>query len=1467
MDQASLQLASREINLLMTPGYRPPPSYVTGMPWLPGLPRFTMDVVDAMRRDYQVKLAMAMKVVPVMKPLFAITGDPDVVDFVKSELRSIWTSSITDITEGMWYTRFGCEMVYKRADDDVIRFARMAPYHPRDFRILTKDGEIVGLRVTSSANTADPDGMDITSNLPSPSGDRSRAIIFAPKCFVYVHDKKFGGFEGMSELEGAYPPWLEKVREGGANASRSLWAYKCVFDSGMLIYPDGYYTDPVTLQQIPNRDFAMKVLEAMRNGSTVAIPGTVDINGNPLWHLERPVINEGGSALLELIDHYDGKINKGSGIPDDVIEQVSGTGSYAGRTIPFIAFLEAGTPTVRNISRELCRQCLVPLAQINFGESRGKDWEITEAGVNTKEFLGDSGAGANRAQVPGDGDGDGIPNEDQNKLPVQMSLARIKQAADALGLEGNDRTRFTQGALASVYAESSVTFQNAPPRKVLRSKVIQMSVADQPRDELGRWTSGHPAFKGKLPRDREKLHPIDASQAVNSMGFHVGLQHKDPDTGRMVYKVLNSRGEVKHLNVDELRNLAYSTPAADDSVSADDIIDAMHKLEPGAWRGALVGARDLRKAIGDKLTKDAFDAKILEMSKSGDIVLHRHDYASSLSQGERDELVSYPADDDERMAYRGRIYVIGMAMRPRQMSLGDEVVNMGQGRFAWDEEKHPRDHGKFSSKPGASGIANEPFSLKREKSSQFSPKNAASQAQDLFGENKLTHSPTDDAVKPQVESLPGQKIFDDDGDIYGPHHVTKTPAFKAWFGDWESDPENASKVVDSTGQPKKTGGTGIKEVFHGTMADFEVFDKTLNGKNASMVGEGFYFSENKAIADSFAKAYTVQNGRPVPRRGKVISAYLAIRKPFNFDQAASKDDVGQWANAANELYGDKFQRADFLEKCNKSLQYSEKSGKPITNYDLWRHAADSCWQGTKDVNKIPQQLGYDGLTHQSRDERGAPWWQGSTEPPHGRVWIAFEPTQIKATSNSGTFDPSNPNIQMSQSTEPSGRWITIGGHEGPPDGKRHGGVAVLIGRNGKILKGPAGLKGDNIKSLGDSESRDARQARQAHAKAMGKSGRDLSDQEARQLGSKAHIEAHSHAKQFARQAGVSTHDVLQNMPEAHKYRLEQHGAREAAKTRARTLTGLNAGNLAKFENTYKDYSKVPGFDTAARTIAMEHPELGLDPDDDATAPAVWELIREGKVAEPRLHDPETAQQAAEWVAQAKLHHKVPTDHDDAEDTSFDFGFGGNELGEGENPFHDFSLTSEQRAQAVKSEPRDSEGRWTTGANAHLGKHYVVRRTKNPESDLARGWSAWNGQFEESPLSLAEVDNAMASRNLDEGDLLNDLDDEHTIETDDGWEIANTPAAKEAVAEWIRDNLDLDVQRDPTTGLYGLRHHDGLSSYHVAATDHDDAAKKAATMNENWRTGGVRGIGPVAYKHIKDDIYLFHVQDLGAQAES
>lgn len=75
----------------------------------------------------------------------------------------------------------------------------------------------------------------------------------------------------------------------------------------------------------------------------------------------------------------------------------------------------------------------------------------------------------------------------------------------------------------------------------------------------------------------------------------------------------------------------------------------------------------------------------------------------------------------------------------------------------------------------------------------------------------------------------------------------RTKAFKEWFGDWENNPEDASKVIDENGEPRV--------VYHGTYSDFNAFDEShlgdvtnLNATNedwAKTSHIGFWFNDNK----------------------------------------------------------------------------------------------------------------------------------------------------------------------------------------------------------------------------------------------------------------------------------------------------------------------------------------------------------------------------------------------------------------------------------------------------------------------------------------------------------------------------------------------------------------------------------------------------------------------------------------------
>lgn len=91
---------------------------------------------------------------------------------------------------------------------------------------------------------------------------------------------------------------------------------------------------------------------------------------------------------------------------------------------------------------------------------------------------------------------------------------------------------------------------------------------------------------------------------------------------------------------------------AEPAASGADLIGLIRRLEPGADRGALVGARDLRRA--SQLEKNQFDRAVLDLAREGRLSLHRHDYPTSLSPEERDSLIS-----DSQGSY-----YVGVALKP-----------------------------------------------------------------------------------------------------------------------------------------------------------------------------------------------------------------------------------------------------------------------------------------------------------------------------------------------------------------------------------------------------------------------------------------------------------------------------------------------------------------------------------------------------------------------------------------------------------------------------------------------------------------------------------------------------------------------------------------------------------------------------------------------------------------------------------
>ena len=129
----------------------------------------------------------------------------------------------------------------------------------------------------------------------------------------------------------------------------------------------------------------------------------------------------------------------------------------------------------------------------------------------------------------------------------------------------------------------------------------------------------------------------------------------------------------------------------------------------------------------------------------------------------------------------------------------------------------------------------------------------------------------------------------------------RTKAFKEWFGDWETDPQNASKVVDENGEPKV--------VYHGSRnGEFDVFDPakgnpTLNG--------GMYFSNSREMSNKFAGP-----------NGKVYEVFLKIVDP----------SYGQFTGSGADMQKSEYRDGGIFRKTNDD-KYGKIDDKEFIVFD------------------------------------------------------------------------------------------------------------------------------------------------------------------------------------------------------------------------------------------------------------------------------------------------------------------------------------------------------------------------------------------------------------------------------------------------------------------------------------------------------------------------------------------------------
>lgn len=199
-----------------------------------------------------------------------------------------------------------------------------------------------------------------------------------------------------------------------------------------------------------------------------------------------------------------------------------------------------------------------------------------------------------------------------------------------------------------------------------------------------------------------------------------------------------------------------------------------------------------------------------------------------------------------------------------------------------------------------------------------------------------------------------------------------------WLSDEQKEFFKDSKAVDEDGN--------LLLMYHGTNADknFTRFD--TYGGHFGLFGLGSYFTDNRSVADS----YTAKGRGTNPR---VYEVYLNIKNPLDMDAPFRPEEWSDVDPDILDYFRDARTNEDMFrglkEYCQDEMMYRDEAEEFITDFIIER--------------------GYDGITHIGGGR------YGSKDGPRHRVFIAFEPEQIKSANNRTPTD--DPDIRYSISDE------------------------------------------------------------------------------------------------------------------------------------------------------------------------------------------------------------------------------------------------------------------------------------------------------------------------------------------------------------------------------------------------------------------------------------------------------------------
>lgn len=251
----------------------------------------------------------------------------------------------------------------------------------------------------------------------------------------------------------------------------------------------------------------------------------------------------------------------------------------------------------------------------------------------------------------------------------------------------------------------------------------------------------------------------------------------------------------------------------------------------------------------------------------------------------------------------------------------------------------------------------------------------------------------------------------------------RTKAFKDWFGDWENDLKNASKVVDENGEPLVVYHT--RDAYKGS--DFSIFNINIENRESAI-----YTTDSKDMSLSYWKfgkdreilselffyiGSDISKMDEDPFTGEAIlsSQYPKLIKILkelgitNIKDSYTKEELTDIYNNLKQKEKEKDIKDLFINLKNPIIIEGNNSQWNDINYQ-------NKIVSTRDIEDMYRNSNYDGIIFKNIKD-----WGNMTEVEDGNsanVFAVYKPNQIKsAINNTGAFSKYSNNIYDTDSKE------------------------------------------------------------------------------------------------------------------------------------------------------------------------------------------------------------------------------------------------------------------------------------------------------------------------------------------------------------------------------------------------------------------------------------------------------------------